>query len=183
MAQQEETAAERRQNNSCRNSLWGEVSTFLPKGTVAVSPEHELRCDPSWLFFQSSNGYTTPLYTEFTIQNRDNYAVCWCIKLKSNEKLFKASPAGGFLKAKEQRTVRLYLQPILEWQQDWQEYTTRRIRICVQNIRVLPELKYTTNDSEGITAREVYRVAERDFQFERMYTKLDVVIQRPEDLK
>lgn len=83
-----ETRFGKRYRRCCPKALWPCRQSTNSDAILRNSFTHSIKENSiqsiacRWLLFQSSNGYMTPLYAEFTIQNRDNYTVCWCIKSK-----------------------------------------------------------------------------------------------------
>ncbi|EYC43633.1 hypothetical protein Y032_0487g2351 [Ancylostoma ceylanicum] len=87
-----------------------------------------------WLVFNSPTTYKKPCYGDFTITNKDPFTVAWCIKAK--EKMMRLSQSHGILKPGEHLDLTLYLISSDDWPRDVVEYTGRRLKLVVENLKI-----------------------------------------------
>ncbi|KAF1768993.1 hypothetical protein GCK72_000806 [Caenorhabditis remanei] len=141
------------------------------------SPDRDLIVYPRWLCFTSQNGYKTPLFVRFFIENRESYPVTYLIKTR--EKCFRIDSSCGILKAEERKTIKLYLMSSDDWPLAVGEYTQRRIKMAIECLRLPDQIEPATAKDGGLMAKTIWKKSVTEWPLERLYTKINVFIFAP----
>ncbi|KAK6739359.1 hypothetical protein RB195_021031 [Necator americanus] len=164
----------------------GDVSSSIPpvietyqdlikNRVVGETPDDEILCTPRWLIFNSPNAYKKPCYGDFTITNRDPFTVAWCIKTK--EKLMRLSQAHGILKPGEHADLTLYLISSDDWPRDFIEYTGRRLKLVVENLKIPDNIRPRSKLESSRMSKDIFHYSASQSPLLRMYTKISVILE------
>ncbi|CAJ0605213.1 unnamed protein product [Cylicocyclus nassatus] len=148
---------------------------LLKSRVIGETPNGEILCYPRWLIFNSPNGYKKPCYGDFTITNKDPFTVAWCIKAK--EKMMRLSQSHGILKAGEHIDLTLYLISSDDWPRDVIEYTGRRLKIVVENLRIPETIRPKNKLESSRMSKDIFHYSSSQSPLLRMYTKISILLE------
>ncbi|RCN51899.1 hypothetical protein ANCCAN_01987 [Ancylostoma caninum] len=148
---------------------------LLRNRIVGETPDGEILCAPRWLVFNSPTTYKKPCYGDFTITNKDPFTVAWCIKAK--EKMMRLSQAHGILKPGEHIDLTLYLISSDDWPRDVIEYTGRRLKLVVENLKIPDNIRPKNKLEASRMSRDIFHYSASQSPLLRMYTKISIILE------
>ncbi|CAD6190090.1 unnamed protein product [Caenorhabditis auriculariae] len=154
------------------STVQGMMGVWVP----GSSPNRELSIHPRWVIFHSKTAYKQPLFTKIQLKNPDPFTIAFA--LKARQKIFKISHNHGILKPGEERAIKLFLLGSEDWPLGTNEYVQQKIRIAVENIRVPENITPSCSLEGSRIAKEVFRRSANEFPLERMYTKINVLLEK-----
>ncbi|XGW11054.1 hypothetical protein V3C99_012504 [Haemonchus contortus] len=147
---------------------------LLKTHIVGECPDDVIQCEPRWLVFYSN--YKQPCYAEFTITNKDDHKIAWCIKAK--EKLMKLSQTHGILKSGETRKLTVYLPPSDDWPRDISDYNGKRLKMVVENLKIPDNVQPKSELESRRMSREIFLYTAKNNPLIRQFTKVNIVLQQ-----
>lgn len=139
-----------------------------------TSPERDLIVYPRWVCFNSQNGFKTPLFVRFFVENREPYPVTY--NVKSREKIFRVDSSCGILKTGERKSIKLYLISSDDWPLSLAEYTQKRIKVAVECLRLPDHIDPKTAKDSSMMAKIIWKRSFNEWPLERLYTKINIFI-------
>ncbi|PIC50357.1 hypothetical protein B9Z55_001288 [Caenorhabditis nigoni] len=135
-----------------------------------TSPERDLIVYPRWLCFNSQNGYKTPLFVRFFVENREPYPVTY--NVKAREKIFRVDSSSGILKSGERKTIKLFLISSDDWPLSFGEYTQKRIKMAIECLRLPEQIEPSNPKEASMMAKTIWKRSFNEWPLERIYTKV-----------